>query len=106
LLYKRQLLNVSEDITFVESLNDAETALSASSYDLVITSHSLKSSSGLEISDLLKNLQFSGKLIVTYSGEQDQFRPMYNGNVSGMIKKVTNSQDFAQYVKNVVNGGL
>jgi DNA-binding response OmpR family regulator len=97
-IYRRKLKTLSDEIDFTTCLKKATLYVSKRKYDLILLSHTLKKSDGIEAYNMLRLSGYSGPVIITASGREIQkLRPQYNG-IKGLVNKCLNGKAFVEKI--------
>jgi response regulator of citrate/malate metabolism len=93
-LYRRKFSQIKADLDFTSKLTDIDKKLTKKSYDLLLIGHNLKNSSGLEAYTKVRNLGYTGDVIIMSPGNNlKQIKSNYE-NITGVMSKITNTEDF------------
>ena len=108
MIYRRKLISFTHHIDFASSLTEALFKLDRREYDTVLISHTLrKVEDPYTTPDTLREAGYSNPIIVLAPGNNlDQLTSSYSSEVSSVISKGLNKEDFASKVKQAVNGHL
>lgn len=97
-IYRRKLKSISDQIDFTTCLTKAKKFVNKRSYDLILLSHTLNKSDGIEAYNMLRSIGYKGPVIITAAGRGiNKLRPQYNG-IKGLINKCLNGKDFASKI--------
>jgi response regulator RpfG family c-di-GMP phosphodiesterase len=100
-MYRKKLLTTKSEVELVEDVSETIDK-DLQEYDLVIVSHTLKNKDGVEVYNNLRDSGYIGDIVITCCKDADLLRPSYNG-ISGIISKITNSEDFSNYIEEIIN---
>lgn len=102
-IYRRKLKSISDEIDFTSCLKKISNFITKRKYDLVLLSHVLKQTDGIEVYNMLRLNGYQGPVIVTATGREiNKLRPQYNG-IQGLINKGLNGKEFVNKIVEIAN---
>jgi DNA-binding NtrC family response regulator len=102
-LYRRKLSKIKADVDFITKPTDIEQKLSKKHYDVLLISHNLKNSSGQEMNNKVRQLGYTGNVIIMTPGNHiKEVKECYT-DITGVMSKSTNTDDFITELTGLTN---